>query len=246
MHCVVISTAGTWRSIFRVKANCFSTRSSSHVSNTERSFDKLKAGCGSPRGMHQHPRFETAKRGAPALLCSDLVLAHVDFGAVLLELHLIHELIDQVDAAAVVGVDVFPVAGDREWRRDRSRCRDRARRSACRALRRSLRNIELSWWDRSCSRGRWRWRGPHAMRFRSRIPCRRRIPSARHLHNAFDHRTDGGGIGVERDLNAYHQFAAIEVLPTGSPAGMASAPTLDSRALTVTEKLLGSSRKAPA
>ena len=30
--------------------------------------------------------------------------------------------------------------------------------------------------------------------------------SARHFHDAFHYRTDSGGIGVERDLNAYHQL----------------------------------------
>src|ERR1035441_10204967 len=35
--------------------------------------------------------------------------------------------------------------------------------------------------------------------------------SARHLHDALNHGADGRGIGVERDLNAYHQFAAIEL-----------------------------------
>jgi hypothetical protein len=44
------------------------------------------------------------------------VLPHMDFGAVALELHLVHQLVDQVNAAAVVGVDVLSVTwvGDGE------------------------------------------------------------------------------------------------------------------------------------
>ena len=41
------------------------------------------------------------------------VLPHVDFSAVLFELDLVHQLIDQVDAASVVGVDILSVTGIR-------------------------------------------------------------------------------------------------------------------------------------
>ena len=42
---------------------------------------------------------------------AELVLAHMDFGAVPLELHLVHELVDQEDNATVVRIHVLAVAG---------------------------------------------------------------------------------------------------------------------------------------
>jgi len=40
-----------------------------------------------------------------------LSISHMDFGAIAFELHLVHQLVNQVDTAAVVGEHVFAVAG---------------------------------------------------------------------------------------------------------------------------------------
>ena len=50
---------------------------------------------------------ERMSEGARRQKCAALPLHHVDFSSVLAELHFIHELVDEKNSAAVIGIDVF-------------------------------------------------------------------------------------------------------------------------------------------
>ena len=58
------------------------------------------------------------------------------------------------------------------------------------------------------------------------------VHAAGHFHNALDHGTDAGWVGVERDLDAYHQFVAINSIGKGQSASAPSPPSIASVTLT--------------
>ena len=61
------------------------------------------------------PSAPAFRSSAVAAGMQDLSLHHVDLCAVVLELHFVHQLVDQENAAAMIGVDVFAHAPDWGW-----------------------------------------------------------------------------------------------------------------------------------
>src|SRR5664280_2963956 len=166
-----------------------------------------------------------------------LILAHVDFGAVALELHFVHQLIDEINTAAVVGEYVFRAT----WIGDRERIEAVARIAhhdqhaalfvASNAALDFLGGIVLATVNNGVGEG-FAQRGFDLEFFPGGA-----VESARHLHDALNHGADGRGIGVERDLNAYHQFAAIELYRWKTAGLHGQVPPIESRSVTLTEKL---------
>ena len=121
----------------------------------------------------------------------------MDFGAVLLELHFVHQLIDQVDAAAVVGKDVFAAAGigNGEGIEATARIVHDDQHTpllvATYAALDLLGGIVLAAMNDSVGQ-RLAQRG-----FDLKFFAGGTFQLARHLHDAVHHRTDGPGIGVE-------------------------------------------------
>src|ERR1035437_5807932 len=162
-------------------------------------------------------------------MASCLILAHVDFGAVALELHFVHQLIEEINAAAVVGKYIFSTTRIGDGKRIEAAARiahhdqHAAVFLAAYTALDFLGGIVLATVNNGVGEGF--AQGGFDLKFLAGGA----FQAARHLHDAFHHGTDGRGIGVERDLNAYHQFAAIELyrwktawlLHGRSPIGMA-------------------------
>ena len=129
----------------------------------------------------------------------------MDFGAVTLELYFIHELVNQEDTAAVIGVNILAVerVGDAEGVEAGTGIAHDDEHAAVviagdTALYLLLGIVFATVYD---GVGKGFADGGFDLKFLAGGA----FQAARHLHNAFYHRTDGGRVGVECDLNAYHR-----------------------------------------
>lgn len=136
-----------------------------------------------------------------------LVLAHVDFGAVSLETNLIHQLVDQEDATAVVGVNILAFEGIGNLHRieTTSRISHNNKKPMLFVARDATLDLfgGIVFAAVKNGVGKCLAKGGFDLKFLAGSA----IHAPRHLHNALNHRTDGGWVGVECNLDTYHQFA---------------------------------------
>jgi hypothetical protein len=152
------------------------------------------------------------------------VLPHVDLGAIALEAHLIHELIDQEDATTVVGVDVLAYERVRNFFRLEAIAgianddQHAAFLIAGNATLDAFGGIVFAAMQNGVGKGL--AQGGFDLKF---LACST-IHAAGHLHDALYHRTYAARIGVERNLNPYHQVGATRRVRHNS-AGRRFLPT---------------------
>jgi len=140
-----------------------------------------------------------------------LVLAHVDFSPVSLETDLIHQLIDQENSSPVVGVHILAhqgignlhgiKAGAGVFHHDEKTVFLIARNAALHFFG----GIVLTAMENGVSQRL------AQRRFNLKFLAGSAIHAAGHLHDALNHRTDSGRVGVERNLDTYHQFVVIKL-----------------------------------
>ena len=140
-----------------------------------------------------------------------LVLAHVDFRAVPLEPHFIHELIDKVDASAMVRKNILADARVGHGERVEAAARvayDDEHTALLVASYTALDffgDVILSTMNNGI--GERFAKGGFDLEFLAG----RALHPPGHLHYALNDRADGSGIGVKRDLDTYHQLVGIEL-----------------------------------
>lgn len=135
----------------------------------------------------------------------------MDFGAVAFKPHFIHELIDEIDPAAMVGVDIFAAewVGNFGWFKAWPGIANDDQQAVffiaghatlyflCWVILAAMKNGVCESFAK-CS-------------FDLEFLARSAVHAASHFHNALDHGTDGGRVGVERNLNTDHKFVAIKL-----------------------------------
>lgn len=134
----------------------------------------------------------------------------MDFGAVALESDFIHQLVNQEDAAPMMGIDVLAVqrVGNFDRIEAGTGIADDDQQAAFfiagHATLYFFRRVVVAAVEDSVGQGL------TERSFNLKFLASSTIQAPGHFHNALDDGTDACRVGVERDLNAYHQIRTIE------------------------------------